>query len=124
DQHFDYAASIRSWRARWSRQSSRTIVGTSLASRRTSCSPSTSWSSSLQSRLVLHGHRYIGCASAYAHPLCQLHTLISDDTCAKLLALYTYEGARPKGSIEVIYHSNVLELMEDEKCFRFEFAQV
>lgn len=51
----------------------------------------------------------------------QLQTVISDDVCAKLLALYTYEGARPKGSIEVIYHSNVLELMGDEKCFRFEF---
>jgi len=53
----------------------------------------------------------------------QLQTLVSDDICAKLLALYTYEGARPKGSIEVIYHSNVLELMGEEKCFRFEFAQ-
>jgi len=55
----------------------------------------------------------------------QLQILITDDSCAKLLALYAYEGSRPRGSLEVIYHSNVLELLpEDDRCFRFEFSQV
>lgn len=54
----------------------------------------------------------------------QLQILITDDSCAKLLALYAYEGSRPRGSLEVIYHSNVLELLpEDDRCFRFEFSQ-
>jgi histone deacetylase complex regulatory component SIN3 len=54
----------------------------------------------------------------------QLQTVLSEESCAKLLALYTYEGSRPKGSLELIYHSNVLELLnEDERCFRFEFNQ-
>jgi paired amphipathic helix protein Sin3a len=57
--------------------------------------------------------------------LLQLQILITDDSCAKLLALYAYEGSRPRGSLEVIYHSNVLELLpEDDRCFRFEFSQV
>eukprot|EP00005_Dracoamoeba_jomungandri_P004864 CAMPEP_0174252262 /NCGR_PEP_ID=MMETSP0439-20130205/1801_1 /TAXON_ID=0 /ORGANISM="Stereomyxa ramosa, Strain Chinc5" /LENGTH=1190 /DNA_ID=CAMNT_0015332775 /DNA_START=101 /DNA_END=3673 /DNA_ORIENTATION=+ len=53
----------------------------------------------------------------------QLHTLISDETCAKLLALYTYESSRTGGFLETVYHSNVLELLGEEKCFRFEFNQ-
>lgn len=55
----------------------------------------------------------------------QLQILITDDSCAKLLALYAYEGSRPRGSLEIIYHSNVLELLpEEDRCFRFEYSQV
>jgi paired amphipathic helix protein Sin3a len=53
----------------------------------------------------------------------QLQTLLTDDTCAKLLNLYAHheEGSTNRDFLESIYHANVLEILGEEKCFRFEF---
>eukprot|EP01090_Pellita_catalonica_P004226 TRINITY_DN14064_c0_g1_i1.p1 TRINITY_DN14064_c0_g1~~TRINITY_DN14064_c0_g1_i1.p1 ORF type:complete len:976 (+),score=212.24 TRINITY_DN14064_c0_g1_i1:59-2986(+) len=52
----------------------------------------------------------------------QLQVIISDDECIKLVALYKYERARAVGE-ENAYRSNVIGILGDEKCFRFEFNQ-
>jgi len=51
----------------------------------------------------------------------QLQSLLSEEICSKLLALYSFECSRPSGRKEAIYHSNCVELLENERCFRFEY---
>jgi hypothetical protein len=52
----------------------------------------------------------------------QLQNLLNDETASKLLALYSYEAARPQRIPKVsVYHSNVVQLLDDERCFRIEF---
>lgn len=51
-----------------------------------------------------------------------LQVLLSEEQCSKLLALYSYECARSKAN-ESVYHSNCVEILEDHRCFRFEFSR-
>ncbi len=56
------------------------------------------------------------------HLLLQLQALLSEEKCSKLLALHSYECTR--GGSEELYHSNIVDLLAEERCFRFEFNQV
>jgi len=51
----------------------------------------------------------------------QLQSLLSEEVCTKLLALYSFETAKPTGPKESLYHSNCVELLQEERCFKFEF---
>eukprot|EP00742_Colponemidia_sp_Colp-10_P004189 GILJ01004468.1.p1 GENE.GILJ01004468.1~~GILJ01004468.1.p1 ORF type:complete len:1073 (+),score=176.80 GILJ01004468.1:164-3382(+) len=48
-----------------------------------------------------------------------LQTIVSDETCNKLMALYIYERSRTTGFVESIYQSNCTALIIDGHCYRF-----
>lgn len=51
----------------------------------------------------------------------QIQSILSDDVSGKLLALYAYEEARQSGPLENIYNANTLEILGEERCFKFEY---
>lgn len=51
----------------------------------------------------------------------QIQSILSDDVSGKLLALYAYEEARQSGFLENIYNANALEILGEERCFKFEY---
>jgi len=53
----------------------------------------------------------------------QVQLMLADETCTKLLSLYTYEASRATGFIEQTYLANVMEVLGEERCFKFEFEQ-
>ena len=53
-----------------------------------------------------------------------MQQLLSEEQCSKLLALYSYECSRPSGPTESVYHSNCVEILEDQKCFKIQFEKV
>jgi len=53
----------------------------------------------------------------------QVQLILSDETCTKLLSLYTYEASRATGFITQTYLANVMEVLGEERCFKFEFEQ-
>lgn len=48
-----------------------------------------------------------------------IQTMLSEDDCGRLLALYTLMSA--KGNRDEVYHSNILHELGDAKCYRFHF---
>jgi len=53
----------------------------------------------------------------------QVQLILTDETCTKLLSLYTYEASRATGFITQTYLANVMEVLGEERFFKFEFEQ-
>lgn len=53
----------------------------------------------------------------------QLQSLLSEEVCSKLLVLYSYENAQSKKHKESLYYSNCIDLLGEERCFKFNFIQ-
>jgi len=51
----------------------------------------------------------------------QIQTLLADEICSRLLALYSYEWSRTTGPNVPLYHSNSVEILRDERCYKFDF---
>lgn len=55
------------------------------------------------------------------HIIKQVQTLLTDETCSKLLSLHFYEDSRTNGFMESIYHSNAFQLLgTEQRCYRIE----
>eukprot|EP01114_Cavostelium_apophysatum_P019570 TRINITY_DN6344_c0_g1_i6.p2 TRINITY_DN6344_c0_g1~~TRINITY_DN6344_c0_g1_i6.p2 ORF type:complete len:658 (+),score=243.67 TRINITY_DN6344_c0_g1_i6:2183-4156(+) len=52
----------------------------------------------------------------------QLQTLLSEENCSKLLALYSHTISKPPIN-ESLYYARCIEILDDERCFRFEFEK-
>jgi hypothetical protein len=53
----------------------------------------------------------------------QLQTILSEEICSKLLAWYSFQVSKGTAD-EITYYANCVDVLREDKCFRFESVVV